>query len=219
MTPDEQRLIDDLFDRLNQQGQIVKDRQADALIQQRLRQLPDAAYMLVQSTIVYQHQIAANEDRIRELEDQLNSAADEAPSGAGSFLGGLLGGGREPQRPLVQRPEPQRAATSPWGGSQTSVADRAPPARGGGFLSSALSTATGVAGGMMIAESLKGLFGGSEAHARDSESLSSAADRAALKDADQTQDELQDQQLARDQQDDADDDAGYDSGGDDGIDV
>ena len=212
MTPDEQRLIDDLFDRLARQGPLSKDLQADALIQQRLRQMPDAAYMLVQSAIVYQHQIAVNEDRIRDLEGQLSSA-DAASSGGGSFLGGLLGGGRAPRQP-TPRPEPQRTA-SPWGGTQASAADREPPR--GGFLSSALSTATGVAGGMMIAESLRGLFGG-EQHAHDSVGSSHSADQAALKDADSTQDEMQDDQLPQEAQDQA-DDASYDSGGDGGIDV
>ena len=120
MTPDEQRLIDDLFDRLSQQGGVAKDRQADALIQQRLRQTPDAAYMLVQSAIVYQHQIAANEERIRDLEEQV-SANDAVPE-RGSFLGGLLGGGRDRTSDRTSVPasgstsaRPVRPAASPWG--------------------------------------------------------------------------------------------------------
>lgn len=208
MTPQEQRLIDDLFDRLSQQSPLSKDRQADALIQQRLRQLPDAAYMLTQSAIVYQHQIAANEERIRELEDQL-SAADAAPE-RGSFLGGLLGGGRQPaeppRRPPVRDQAVRNAAPSPWGQQP----QPAPQARGGEFLSSALSTAAGVAGGMMVADSLRGMFGG-DTKTADAKTYTSASDQAALKDADQTQDELQDA---------ADQDSGFDSSDfDSGIDI
>lgn len=198
MTPDEQRLIDDLFDRLSQQGAGAKDRQADALIQQRLRQTPDAGYMLVQSAIVYQHQIAANEERIRELEDQL-SANDTAP-GRGSFLGGLLGGaGSRASVPASGRPVRSAASppASPWGQAargEAGAQPAAPAARGGGFLSNALTTAAGVAGGMLVADSLRGMFGG-DAKPGDAQT---ASDQAALKDADATQDELQDAQFADD---------------------
>ncbi len=229
MNAQEQRLIEDLFDRLRQQGPMTKDRQADTLITQRLRESPDAAYMLVQSAIVFQHQIAANEERIRELESQ----AGEDDNGGGSFLGGLLGGGRDRDRDTQRRPmadaAPPRTA-SPWGrgsagrgavGGEPATAVPQAGSRGGGFLSTALSTATGVAGGMMVAESLRGMFGGS-AQARGSEGGGSGSDQAALKDADKTQDELQDEQDARNESDDQAQDANDDydsSGGDDSMDV
>ncbi|WP_373507228.1 DUF2076 family protein, partial [Thiocapsa sp.] len=38
---------------------------------------------------------------------------------------------------------------------------------GGGFLASALTTAAGVAGGIMMANALTGLFGGNEAQASE----------------------------------------------------
>ena len=65
---------------------------------------------------------------------------------------------------------------------------------GGGFFRSALTTAAGVAGGMMVANSLSGIFGGGHtAHAADASSSHNPADLEALRDADRTQDELQDQ--------------------------
>ena len=64
-------------------------------------------------------------------------------------------------------------------------------APGGGFFRSALTTAAGVAGGMMVANSLSGLFGGGhQAHASE---LPHADNSGVLTDADATQDELQDQ--------------------------
>ena len=75
-----------------------------------------------------------------------------------------------------------------------------------------MATAAGVAGGLMLGDGLRGLFGGGEAHAAGSER--SSADQAALADADRTQDELQDELAARDAEDDAAQDADF--GSDDG---
>jgi hypothetical protein len=222
MTPDEQSLIEDLFGRLSAQGRVAKDRGADALIQQQLRQNPDAGYMLVQTAIVYEHQLAEHEQRIQELEQQLE-AASHPSSGSGSFLGGILGGKTaSPQRGAVPNTgryrDEEPAQASPWGRSAPQPAAQ-PQVSGGGFLRSALSTAAGVAGGMMIGDSLRGLFGGGSAHAEGHGGERSGADQAALTDADRTQDELQDEQLEQDAEDDAESDADYDNGGDDGIDV
>ena len=56
-------------------------------------------------------------------------------------------------------PQPQQAgpAAGPWGAPQ--------PQQGGGFLKGALGAAAGVAGGMLLADSFKGLFGGGQANA------------------------------------------------------
>jgi len=206
MTPQEQNLIEDLFNRLAAQGRQAKDRDADRLIQQLMRDTPDAAYMLVQSAIVYQHQLAESERRIGELEDQLSAGTS---SRGGSFLGGLLGGGRErgPEpapRSAARQPEPSR---SPWANPQPAPA----PRQGGGFLGSALSTAAGVAGGMVLADSLRSMFGGgssNSAHAADQ--AQHDREQAALADADRTQDELQDASLDDNGGDGSSDDSSYD---------
>ena len=209
MTPDEQRMIQDLFQRLSAQGRVAKDAQAERAISDSLRSNPDAGYMLVQTALVYEHQMEQQEGRIRDLEDQiaeLQRGAAGASSSGGSFLGGRIGSGRG----SVPNVQPQQAA-SPW---QTAPSQAAPPsyqqaapqrggmfggggpapvaqaAPGGGFFRSALQTAAGVAGGMMVANSLQGMFGGGHsAHA-----ATPADNSGALADADSTQDELQDAQ-------------------------
>ena len=65
MTPDERHLIEELFDRLSQQRPEGMDRQAEALIRELVRDVPDAAYMLVQTVLVYEHQLQEAADRIR----------------------------------------------------------------------------------------------------------------------------------------------------------
>ena len=52
MTPEERQLITSLFDRLRSFGRPEKDKQAEALISQSVRAIPDVPYMLVQSTQV-----------------------------------------------------------------------------------------------------------------------------------------------------------------------
>ena len=202
MTPDEQQMIQDLFKRLSAQSGVPKDAQADRMISDGIRTNPDVAYLLVQTALVYEHQMEEQELRIRGLEDQiaqLQRGATVAPSG-GSFFGGRLGAGRG----SVPNSAP---AASPWG-SQAAGGTQQPQrqsasapqyaqhmpmapqmaAPGGGFFKSALQTAAGVAGGMMVANSLSSMFGGGHsAHA-----ASQVDNSGALTDADQTQDELQD---------------------------
>ena len=192
---DEQRLIKDLFERLGNQGRVPKDRDAEALIVQSLRQNPDVAYVLVQSAIVYEHQIVENQDRIRQLETEMKGAE---PPTSGSFLGGHLGGSVPPSGSRYPAPNSasRQTTASPWDAQLPSAERSEPqPVKGGGFLSSALSTVAGVAGGKFVADSLRDLFGGGPSHAAGSSlSHNKAVDQdAALKDANETQDELQDQ--------------------------
>ena len=72
MTPDEKQMIQDFFGRLAGQGAAEKDRAAETLIAQELRRNPDAAYLLVQTALVYEHELGELQARIAELEAQLN---------------------------------------------------------------------------------------------------------------------------------------------------
>lgn len=225
MTPDDHRMIQDLFQRLASQA-VDKDVQADRVIADAMRSNRDAGYMLVQTALVYEHQMEEQEARIRDLEDQIaqlqsRGTAAAAPAG-GSFLGGRVGAGRgsvppvassqgspwqsAPQQPQYQQAPAQRGGYAP---QQAAPVAQAAPAGGGGFFRSALQTAAGVAGGMMVANSLSGLFGGGNtAHAAGQ----TADNSGALRDADATQDELQDAAVTADAEQDNTQDASYDSG-------
>ena len=179
MTPDERRMIEDLFDRLSAQRPDAKDHQAQALIEDWVRNSPDAAYMLVQTVLVYEHQLQEAAQRIEELEAERTTRAPATASG-GSFLSGRLGQGQT-TRPVAARSSreyrgqasapsvPQAGGSAAWGAAagpkdspSAPAARDAQPQRssGGGFLRSAMSTATGVAGGILAVESLRSLFGG-----------------------------------------------------------
>jgi len=178
MTPDEKQLISGLFDRMRSFGNPQKDPEAEALINNSVQQIPDAAYMLVQSVLVQEHALSQADQRIRELEARVNdleAQAAEAPAQSGGFLGGLFGGSARPAGPA------QRAAVGsvPAAGSRVGAAPggrsgpigapaRGPLAQqpqaqqpaGGGFLQSAMATAAGVAGGMLLANTISGVLGG-----------------------------------------------------------
>jgi hypothetical protein len=189
MTPDERQMITGLFDRLRQQGVVDKDRDAEALIRDLIRQNPDAAYMLVQTNLVQDMVLQQSEERVRELEDQIaeleNRRPQSQPQGSGSFLGGLFGGGSRPSAvPSTGRGQSAgfgasrapAAGGSPWGsapGARSTVGGApmqqspmaAQAAGGGGFMRSAMATAAGVAGGMLAANAISSMLKGDQAHA------------------------------------------------------
>lgn len=193
MSPEERQMITGLFDRMRQQGQVDKDRDAEALIRDTVRQMPDAPYMMVQTVLVQemalqnaQGQIEQLEDRVRALEAQ---AARPQPQQSSSFLGGLFGGSRPqasvpaPSVPAAGRQSggfgaaPARAG-SPWGNTAGGMPQQqgygAPmqggmpmqqQSAGGGFMRTAMATAAGVAGGMLAANAISSMMKGDQAHA------------------------------------------------------
>jgi hypothetical protein len=152
-------------------GSPEKDREAEAMISQSVRTMPDAPYMLVQSVLAQEHALQEAGKRIEDLEAQVRSLQGEgpprAPAGSGSFLGGLLGGGRAASQPessvpvIGSRAVPSGLGERPGWGGQPPSPQAAPAAGGGGFLRSAMTTAAGVAGGMLAAGAISNMLGGS----------------------------------------------------------
>jgi uncharacterized protein len=238
MTPDERKLIEDLFERMVNYGAPDKDREAEALIRERVRAMPDAVYMLTQSVLVQEQALEAANERAAELEDRLRALEESQggpPRRSGSFLSGGFAGRRDPDpRPSSVPQVGARATPSPydrpsaWGPPPPPPGQAPPPAGGGGgFMRSAMATAAGVAGGVLAAESIRNLLGGS--HARAGES-GSRDDKQALADQDRRQDLDQDRESDQADQDrkqdleqdreleQAGDQGDYDSAEDDGFD-
>jgi uncharacterized protein len=205
MSPEERDLIQGLFDRMRSYGRPEKDFQAEALINQSMRQNPDAGYMLVQSVLVQDNALQQADERIKELEARNQELEDyfarqqpqqqQQPSGGGGFLGGLFGGGRQaaptapqprsatsvpPAGPWARSPQPAPSA-QPWGnqpaaGQQPMQQPQAAQRTGGGFMKTAMATAAGVAGGMILADSIRGMMGGGSGSASANEPGASASD-------------------------------------------
>ena len=165
MTPQEQQLISGLFDRLRGVGAPEKDREAEALINSSVRAMPDVPYLLVQSTLIQEQALEAASTRLKTAEGRVQALEEELkgrPSGSGSFLGGLFGGrGANEHAPVAS---PIYANPSPWPAAPPQQVPAAAAPASGGFMRSAMTTAAGVAGGMLAAGALRDMLGGS-AHA------------------------------------------------------
>ena len=190
MTNEERNIIQDFITRVSggppasgQPGSVpatvaplpAVDREADQLIGQLFTQYPDARYRLTQTAFVQEHALAAAQSRIERLEWELNQAKQIAaqPQQAtpqGGFFSGLFSGGRSPQAPPQQQPVWNQGAPPYSQPPQGQPQFGGPPPQyqqpgmfqrqGSGFLGSALTTAAGVAGGMVAGNALMGLFHG-----------------------------------------------------------
>jgi uncharacterized protein len=158
------------------------DRDADTFIGQAFAQYPEARYRITQLAFVQEHALAEAQNRIQRLEWELQQAQQvaqqaqqpDARSGGG-FFSGLFGSGSRPQQPPPQG-DPRwggQGGQPGYPGGQPYYQQSAPPPpqyppnyqqgmfqqRGGsGFLGSALTTAAGVAGGMVAGNALMSLF-------------------------------------------------------------
>ena len=100
MTPEERQLLAGLFDRTRAASSQPRDREAEALIADAVREQPYAPYLLAQTVIVQEQALHASSDRLQQLEAQIRDLQQQAaaPQG-GSFLsglGGLFGGAPAP---------------------------------------------------------------------------------------------------------------------------
>lgn len=207
MSPEERRLLAELFERTREAATHPRDREAEALIAELVRGQPAAPYLLAQAVLVQEQALKAADQRMQDMEAEIEhldgllrereSRAPQSRSGGG-FLGSIFGGGEAEREPPRQPPRgavppsgggvwgsgrtlnegargpapggmgpggmgsggmgmvPQQGG--PWSGQRQQAAPA--PQQGGGFLSGALTTAAGVAGGMLLANSIGGLFKG-----------------------------------------------------------
>ena len=181
MEQNERQLIEDLFGKLRQAEQQSGSREpsAERLIAEAVSKQPASPYYMTQVILVQEQAMQAQNQRIQELERQL---AERPAASSGGFLSGLFGGGgAQPAAPAARTPV--MAPGSAFGGQPAGRGWSNQPGPmqggGGGFLASALTTAAGVAGGVMLANALTGMFGG-DAHAAES---AAAAEPAAAPDS------------------------------------
>lgn len=149
------QMIDDLFGKLKQAEAQTdsRDSEAEEVIRQAISAQPSAPYYMAQAILVQEHALKNLNQRVQELEQE----QAKQPAGGGSFLGGLFGAGTpsttQPRRPATAaNPGPFRNASQ------------------GSFLGNALQTAAGVAGGMLLANAVMGMFDDNTAEAAPLES-------------------------------------------------
>ncbi|TKD26596.1 DUF2076 domain-containing protein [Rhodobacter capsulatus] len=148
MDTNDRQAIAGLFEKLTQveRQMPARDAEAERLIGEAIARQPGAPYYMAQTVVVQEHALNAAEARIAALEADL-AEARKAPQGGG-FFSGLFGGGAPRRSAPIGQPMPQGAP--------------------GGFLAGAAQTAMGVAGGMLLANAVAGMFAG-EAQAGEPE--------------------------------------------------
>jgi len=145
------------------------DPEADRLIGDLFNRYPEARYRMTQLAFVQEHALTEAQNRIQRLEWELQQAqqAQQQQRGTGGgFFSGLFGGGSR------SAPPPQQGAPAWNQGAQPGYQQAPPPQyapgyqpgmfqrSGSGFLGSALTTAAGVAGGLVAGNALMSLFSG-----------------------------------------------------------
>ncbi|QXI39118.1 DUF2076 domain-containing protein [Pseudomonas xantholysinigenes] len=180
MNTEEQTLIDGLFGRLKQAEDPAqpRDAQAQARIEEHLRQQPAAPYYMAQAILVQEAAIKRLDEQSKQLEAelkqaraQLDATRSSGASSGGGFLSSIFGAGArspapEPQRSVApppssgggwREPAPQAYAPPP---QQPGFGAAPAPARSGAssFLGGAMQTAAGVAGGVLLAQGISSLF-------------------------------------------------------------
>jgi hypothetical protein len=179
MSPEERQLLAGLFERTRNAAAGPRDQEAEKFIAEQLRTQPGAPYLLAQTVLVQDQALQAASQRLQELESRVHQLESQ-PQPSGGFLGGLFGQRSAPPSPRSAPPpgygRPSYPQGGPWGSAPAGEPGYAPPpgygqqpgyppqaqqaAAGGGFLKGALGTAAGVAGGVLLADSIRGLFHG-----------------------------------------------------------
>jgi hypothetical protein len=160
------------------------DREADAHLADLFQRFPEARYRISQLAFVQEQALNQAANRINSLEAELNRArqsqqeqpaqpspwgtpmaqsAPPQPQQPRGFFGSLFGGGGQQQQPqyapppqAYQQPQYQQPQYQQPQYQQPGMLGRS----GSGFFGSALTTAAGVAGGMVAGNALMNLFEG-----------------------------------------------------------
>ncbi|ANZ22411.1 hypothetical protein ATN01_00910 [Buchnera aphidicola (Diuraphis noxia)] len=163
MKDEEKNLIKNLFHRLKntELNSFERDNSADELIQKLVKQQPFSSYYMVQTILIQETAINKMNSKIEELKKRIEILKTKESNKKPSFLSNFF----------KNRPDSQKLShdNNIWKHndshlqSQTSnpVTQSSPiitANRNSGFLSNALQTATGVAGGMILGNMLMNVF-------------------------------------------------------------
>ncbi len=186
MNSEERDVINGIFQRLEQASSQPRDADAERFIADKLRNQPYAPYAMAQLIYVQEEAIKSLNQQLEEARQMLQAQ----PQGGGGFLSSIFGGGARPEpprqgqwgnQPGYGNPPPgygpqsgygQQGGYGPQGGFGGPQGGYPPqggpwgaqaqqqPARGGGFLATALPMAAGAAGGMLLGSALSNAFAG-----------------------------------------------------------
>jgi hypothetical protein len=184
MNDQERQIISDIFRRLEGAASQQRDPDAERFIADKMRTQPYAPYAMAQALYVQEEAMKSLNEQLEQLRAE-NERLQQGAGGSGGFLSSLFGGGARQQQPGVNefgrgaQGGPGQPQAGPWGGQPQGGqgyqqggyapqqggpwggAQQQPQAAGGGgFLRGALTTAAGVAGGMVVGNALMNAFSG-----------------------------------------------------------
>lgn len=134
------------------------DRDADMLISDLFNRYPEARYRITQTAFVQEAALVEAQNRIRRLEWEVENARNQTQSAQqsrGGLFGGMFGGGGNRPAPMAPPPQPVYPP-----GYNPGMLQQQQGRSGSGFLGTALTTAAGVAGGMVLGNMLMNAFSG-----------------------------------------------------------
>src|ERR1700693_3339067 len=97
MTPQEQELVDELFDRLAKLEDMPRDPDAERLVADGMRRAPHAAYALVQTALVMDEALKRANARIEELQAQTGGEEQQQQGGFLDNMRDAVLGRRDPR--------------------------------------------------------------------------------------------------------------------------
>jgi hypothetical protein len=137
----DREIIEGWFERLRAADKPPRDADAEDLIVRKASAVPGALYYLTQAAVVSEHALVEAQNRIQELEYELSRKS-------GGLLGSLFGA--PAARPPVPLPPPDNRPGLFANHPVTGAAGSAGAPQRPGFLATAMQTAVGVAGGMVL---------------------------------------------------------------------
>ena len=205
MTPQEHEKLQQFLTQLNQAQGVQRDPEADAMITAAVSRQPDAAYLLVQRTLLQEQALEAAKARIADLERQLQASR---PASNTSFLGGADTWGNSARSaplappapsanyPAAQPAYPQAPAYQPdnpaaYPGQRQGGWSRFGGGMGGGggsFLGTMAATAAGVAGGAFLFHGIENMLGHHEQGLQHGLASSAGGDHGLASDSSLAQD-------------------------------
>jgi hypothetical protein len=173
MKDEEKNLIENLFHRLKstELNSPEKDISADELIQKLVKKQPSSSYYMAQTILIQETAIKKMSAKIEELKKRINTLNVEEQNKKTSFLSNFFKKNSDTQKVSHNnnlwkyKDNPSNLNNSIHPTTMSSTTQTLPTAnnsinssRSSGFLSNALQTATGVAGGMILGNMLMNVF-------------------------------------------------------------
>ena len=147
MNTREQLLVSRLVTRIASQADIAKDADAELEVAALMKVRPDAAYLLLQRTLMLEASLEQSQAQFAQLESRMSALSREMPGGAAAEL---------PGQGRVSPPPVPASQFAPAAAAQPPLS----PSPAGGFLRNAATMGAGVLGGSLLFQGIESMMHG-----------------------------------------------------------